>query len=328
MKKTFITILSTILLSSCATSAVKSHNVSAAKSGLSYALPMQNVSMTLKADANCKTNIKLQTLPSTADNSLWLTLAPEHSIFRNDTFTLETSKEGLLKSAKLVAKGEITNVIANLNFKQTVTGNTFDCPLNDEIIVFDPTNKAKRDGADKKAAQRGLIIAWDPRLNEVRNSDSLITEATAEDIEAGSPYIYYRRPGTFWVTVRCADNTCEPEARNMTLAQGSPLMRIDLKATPLTDTEDTIDFDGGVPTKLTVKRPSELASAATLPAQLLERYFAIPTELLTFRTQQRTLQTGAETADELRVLRNQIRISCLTQATTDAEKLKCYEASP
>lgn len=315
-----------LLLSACATPAVKSYRVESKEAGLSYALPKQMVSMALTADENCKTQLALQTLAPIADNSQWFILAPKHSLYRNDTFTLETSKEGLLKSAKAESKGKIKDVITNLSFKGTESAPAFTCNLTDEVIVFDPTHTVQRSVATRKAFDRGLIIQWDPLLDSVSYANDF-TSNMDNELKYGSPYIYYRRPATFWLTVRCADNSCAPEASNMTLAQGSKLMRIDLKATALTDTEDTVTFSGGVPTKFEVKRPSELASAASLPAVILERYFAIPTELLTLRTEQRTSRTGAESSDRQREIRDEIRSICLDAAQTPEEELACFKST-
>lgn len=322
------------------------------------------------AGDNCQYAAKIELLPVQADRRARFVAELPHNYFRDDTVQFHVNPAGLLTSANVVAVDQTGQVLVEVAgvFGSLVgrspegstkafeeVARTPRCTGSPSLVrIFDPAN-----GVDVGAVNTDLRRARFPfeiqvtAHGEALDGDSYLpawparpsgpadvreTRETPARTISGSG-LYYRSPTPVLMALyRQADvtsgesNPTPIDAVIMTLPQAGPVSYLPMRASAFVKTTSDVQFADGSIASWSSERPSEVLSAARLPAQAIEAFSSALANVLTLRveTSDSREALGAQQVEEVvQQERNRLLLECVARAHRDnADVTPCLPETP
>lgn len=307
---------SVLTVAACGTTPpIKTYTQDVTADALPYYLPKKQLVLQI-SDSNHPPTFELSELEPEADPEAIFYLDPDHSIFREDGFTIELDDQGMLKSVSVSSEGKVATAFpkaARLLGGIAAFGLVDNDCVADQCISFDPSSEQD--------------------LTKIRNSlpngySIAVSDMPVEDFPSVSDGIAYRQAEP--VTIEVIDETSNIAVYRTTilLPQAGQIKYIPIHASGLSKQTASINFTNGSPTKWESKRPSEFDGFIGLPGQLLKNFLEGPGELLTWRVSSESDVITQENELEKLKLQKTILDECLADAARNDDpnsaRLLCY----
>ena len=254
------------------------------------------------------------------DSRYYMNLGFNHSPTADDDIEVEYNPGGLLKEIKATSKDRTQEIIVNLTKAIFSTGRFLELGADDKEalatkvlqVAFDPFDSDEMWRANQQLLRFGYCIAFarDPRHAEPEgcplrgHSDhhedhhgwrgdvrkTGVSNGNKHTVPETGEGVFFRQPLDHKVQIfqknapKCR-GWCPRWEGYALFANEGPLLRVDINRTIFVKRETYVSFgNDGVPTKVHVKKPSELVEFSLLPLAISKAIIEAPLDAITSKT--------------------------------------------
>lgn len=281
--KSIFTIILVLLLAGCTTmQSIRVYTTETPEAGpgiSGYFLPKALIKLQAFCDKSGNHRIKYIDTVFYPDPNHFYLLKYKPSVTSNDNIVLTQTSTGLLKTVNVTATEETGNIIINLA-KAVATAVTppplkmaLEVPIEKLLYdaEFDPTDKGEMD----RFIQELKKLKCNERLNV-----KIYPEPNSPDLKpspTSASGVFFRPLLPYKLTLTDEISTTE---LTVLLPNKAPVLSIDLSRAMFVTKVSDIEFNNGILTKVTIKKPSEVLAVASIPIEIAKAIVAIPAELI------------------------------------------------
>ena len=251
---------------------------------IGYFLPKASVRLQAFCDESNKMRLKYIDTVFYPDPGHFYLLEHKSTVTSEDNIVLALTSSGLLKTVNVTTKEETGNIIITLAKAAATIVTPIPVPkfapegpkekpfYNAE---FDPTDEAEvskcNEALKKLTCNKGLNVEIDPRPQPQPKT----TDLSTPPISARG--VFFRPLLPYKLTLTDAVSRTE---MTVLVPNKAPVLSIDISRAMFVTKVYEIEFDNGILTRVTIKKPSEALAAASIPIEIAKAIVAIPAELI------------------------------------------------